>query len=192
LSNNRKDEFSVTRARQFYIDTNVLISQYKPKDIFYHESVCIVRALKQREVTGYTSPLTILEMVSFVCRNFPLKKGENPEDARRIALSKILNEIPSFQLQFISPVGDYSLKFDDIAVRIPAVLGNALGLATSGLRTLDLMHLSAAKYCKETNTELTGFVTGDDAFLLQKRYLSERIGISFLSPEEFVKLLGLV
>jgi hypothetical protein len=74
---------------------------------------------------------------------------------------------------------------------MPAVFGNALGLSTVGLKTLDLIHLSAAKYCKETVSELAGFLTGDNDFLLQKKTLSERIGIPFLSPKEFVQIYAL-
>ena len=178
-------------ASSYYVDTNVLLSQYKPDDIFYRQSVLIVRSLKQKEVTGCTSPLTIIEMVSFVCRNFPLKRGENPEDARKIAVSKILKEIASLQLQFSTPTGDYTLKLEGQNVHIPALLGDSLGLATAGLRTLDLLHLSVAKYCRETNKGLAGFITGDKDFLMRKKELLERIGIPFLSPEEFVRILGL-
>ena len=177
-------------SRTYYVDTNVLLSQYKPTDVFHRQSVIIVAALKRGEVIGYTSPLTILEMVSFVSRNFPLKKGETPEEARNIAISKILKEISSFRLHFSSPSGDYSLKLDsDRDVLMPAVLGNALGLSTVGLKTLDLIHLGAAKYCKETVAQLAGFVTGDSDFL-EKKILSVKIGVPFLSPEELVRILS--
>lgn len=179
------------KVRPYYLDTNVLVSQYKPSDIFYRESLIIIRALKRRGMRGYTSPLTLVEMVSFVSRNFPLKRGEKPEDAKKIAVSKILKEIASFQLEFSSPTGDYSLKLGDQDVRVPAIIGDALGMSSAGLKTLDLMHLVAAKYCRETVPELSAFVTGDNDFLLQKRNLSERVGIPFLSPRELVRVMGL-
>jgi len=147
--------------------------------------------LKEREMIGYTSPLTVIEMVSFVSRNYPMKKGEKSEDARKIAVSKILKEISSFQLQFSSPSGDYVLKLGNQDISMPAVLGNALSLSTIGLKTLDLMHLSAARYCRETVPELAAFLTGDNDFLLRKKDLSNKIGIPFLSPQEFVQMHAL-
>jgi predicted nucleic acid-binding protein len=106
LSDNLEDVVQErTFSPPFYVDTNVLLSQYKSSDVFYDQSMIIVKALREKKTVGYTSPLTIIEMVSFVSRNFRSKKGETPKGARKIAISKILKEISSFQLRFSSPLG---------------------------------------------------------------------------------------
>ena len=185
-----KEEVENEKPLPYYIDTNVLLSQYKRADPFFRESNLIAEGLKKNTVAGFTSPLTILEMISFVSRNFPSKKGETVEESRNIAIAKILKEISSYHLRFSNPSGDYSLKLDsNREITMPAIFENALSVSTTGLKTLDLIHLGAAKYSKEVVTELAGFVTGDNDFLRQKRNLSSRIGIPIISPEEFVQIL---
>jgi predicted nucleic acid-binding protein len=178
----------------YYIDTNVLLSQFKRTDPFFRESKIIVEGLKKKSVNGCTSSLTILEIVSFTSRNFSFKKGETSEESRNIAIAKILSEIIAYRLRFTSPQGDYILNLDhgdEEEISMPSIFGGALSLAATGLKTLDLIHLGAAKYTKEVVPDLAGFVTGDNDFLSQGDSLSSKIGIPILSPGEFVKVLKL-
>ena len=55
----------------------------------------------------------------------------------------------------------------------------------------DLIHLAAVRHAKRMNRELGVFVTGDKGFLSNKKELSEIIGMSILSPKEYVRVLGL-
>jgi predicted nucleic acid-binding protein len=178
--------------KNYYLDTNVLLSQYKREDPFYQESALITNALKTEDIEGYTSTITILEACAFITRNFPPKKGETPREGRIIAVSKILKELSKLRLVYINPLGDYPLRLDGQEVQMPAMLHQALLLSPEiGLRALDLLHLSAAKYARKTGADIRGFVTGDSDFIKIKKTFSKIIDIPILSPRELVDTLGI-
>lgn len=177
--------------KNYYLDTNVLLSQYKLSDPYYRESLTIAKSLKRGDVRGYTSTLTILEACSFISRNFPLKKSETPEEARSIAVSKTLKEFASLGLIFIGSEGDYTFRLNDQDVRMPAVFFQALTLTLYGLRTLDLLHLSVARYATKIGLDIRGFVSGDNDFIGSKKTISDIIGMSVISPKELIDTLGL-
>ncbi|MBI3023728.1 MAG: type II toxin-antitoxin system VapC family toxin [Thaumarchaeota archaeon] len=174
-------------------DTNVLIAQYKPTDLFYHESLAVTKALKEGEITGYTSPLTLIESCSFMSRNFPQRKGEDAEEMIKLTIAKVIKDFSKLRLRFADPTGDYSFSLNSSQeVRMPALFHQAFALTTTGLRTLDLFHLAAAKYLSMmTDSDLGAFVTGDSDFLYKKKELSKLIGVPILSPKEYVEGLGI-
>jgi len=176
--------------RNYYLDTNVLLSQYKLEDPFYRESLIIVKALKDEEIRGFTSPLTIIEACCFVSRNFPVRKGESHE-VKVTSVSKTLKEISKLRLTFISPLGDYPLSLNGQEVQMPAVFHQALVLSPYGLKTLDIIHLSAARYARQTGLDIRGFVTGDNDFIRSKKTLLSIIDMPIISPKELVDTLGL-
>lgn len=174
-----------------YIDTNVLVSQYKPTDPFYKESLVVAKALKGGEIVGYTSPLTIIEACSFMSRHFPLRKGENTEEVTRQAISKVLKDLSKLRLRFVESPGDNSFSMDGQEVGMPALFHQALVFTTTALPTLDLFHLASAKYSSLSDSDIGAFITGDSDFLRRKKDLSQIIGMAILSPKEYVEGLGI-
>jgi hypothetical protein len=53
------------------------------------------------------------------------------------------------------------------------------------------MQLATARHAKRENGELGAFVTGDDCILRGKEELAAIVGIPFLSPQDYVKILDL-
>jgi predicted nucleic acid-binding protein len=175
-----------------YFDTNIFIASYKPDDKYYEESSVIVEALKGGEIKGQTSTLTILETAAVASRTIQIHKGDDEKEVRRRAVGKAILSLSRLGLGFIHLPGDSSAPIDSHKVEMPAIFHQALLLASKiGLRSFDLVHLATAKYSSLTDSEVSAFVTGDAAFLRQKKDLSDLIDMPILSPREFIQAIGL-
>ncbi len=179
--------------KEFYMDTNVFISGLKPDDPYYSEAKAIVKSLKEDKLQAETSVLTLLEVSSASGRLYEAKKGiKSGEKERKVFIIRILKRLAELRTKFINIAGDMQLSISGINVTLPSVFNEAILLSVqSSLKTLDLIHLAAAKHAKQKNNDLGVFVTGDKEFLSKKEELSEIIGMPLLSPREYVEVLGL-
>ncbi len=179
--------------KQFYMDTNVFISKLKPDDPYHSDAKTIVKSLEEGEIQAETSVLTLLEAASVSGRLYDGKKGERgSEKERKIFIVRVLRRLAGLRTKFISIAGDTPISVRGIQATLPSIFNEAVILSLqSTLRTLDLIHLAAARHAKRMNEELGAFVTGDKEFLSNKKKLSEIIGMPVLSPKEYVKGLGL-
>jgi predicted nucleic acid-binding protein len=175
-----------------YIDTNVFVASYKPDDVFYEESSAVIKAMKEGEIKGQTSTLTILETAAVASRTIRMRKGDDEKEVRRRAVGRAIIRLSRLGLRFIHAPGDSSALIDGSRVEMPVTFHQALLLASIvGLRSFDLVHLAAAKYSHLRDSDLGAFVTGDSDFLRRKRELAQVIGMPMLSPKEYVEGLGL-
>lgn len=179
--------------KQFYMHTNVFISRLKPDDPYYREARAIVKGLEEGELQTETSVLTLLEVASASGRLYEAKKGgKSRERERKLFIVRILKRLAGLRTKFINIAGDLPLSVRRINASLPSVFNEAILLSLeSPLKTLDLIHLAAARHAKRRNNELGAFVTGDKEFLTKKKELSEIIGMPVLSPREYVEVLGL-
>jgi hypothetical protein len=126
-------------------------------------------------------------------RLYEAKKGDKvTQKEREIFVIKALKRLAGFKTKFIHIAGDTPIAIRNIQANMPSVFneGILLSLQTT-LRTLDLIHLAAAKHARQMNHELGFFVTGDNEFLSKKDEISKIIGMPILSPKEYVEALGL-
>ncbi len=180
--------------RQFYLDTNVFISQLKPDDPYHPEALIIARKLQKGEIHAETSVLTILEAASVTGRMYHHAMGNRENvDERKVFVVKTLEVLAGLGIKFVHMEGDILFALGTLKVRMPNLFNDSILLSIqTTLRTLDLMHVAAARYAKQNNRELGAFVTGDDGLLLLKEQLSVIAGgMPFLSPREYVQGLGL-
>ncbi|MGB9660268.1 MAG: type II toxin-antitoxin system VapC family toxin [Nitrososphaerales archaeon] len=176
--------------RKFYMDTNVFISSLKPDDPYHSEAKIITRSLVEEKIQANTSVLTLLETASVVSRIYEAKKGNQKE--RRIFVIKALRRLASFKINFIHITGDAPIAIRNIRADMPNIFNEAILLSLhSTLRTLDLIHLAAARYAKQMNRDLGAFVTGDSEFLSKKEELLKILKMPVLSPREYVQALGI-
>ena len=105
--------------RAVYFDTNIFVASHKPDDIYFKESSVIVGALKQGEIKGQTSTLTILETAAVASRTIQIRKGDNEEEIRRRAVGKAILSLSRLGLEFIHIPGDSSAPIDSLKVEIP-------------------------------------------------------------------------
>jgi predicted nucleic acid-binding protein len=178
--------------KQFYMDTNVFISGLKPDDSYHSAAKIIVKGLEENELQAETSVLSLLEVAAVSGRLYQAKKGERRTKERKVFIVRTLQRLAELGTRFINIAGDTPISVKGIRADIPSVFNEAILLSLrSTLRSLDLIHLAAARHAKRVNNELGAFVTGDKEFLSNKRELSEIIGMPVLSPREYVDGLGI-
>ncbi|MEM3382236.1 MAG: type II toxin-antitoxin system VapC family toxin [Candidatus Bathyarchaeia archaeon] len=182
--------------RIFYLDTNVFISNYKRDDPYHSSSVKIVEGLRQGRIEAYTCVLTILETAAVASRNYEkgihLLGASRMIDRRRL-IGALLKRLLNLNIHFVNLPGETSMKLLKKDITMPIIFHESLSLALKiGLKSLDLIHLSSAKYAKETlKVPIQAFVTGDEDFLNRKDKLSEIIDFPFLTPSEYASALGI-
>ncbi len=183
----------MSSIKQFYMDTNVFISRLKHDDPYYLEAKAIAKGLEQDELRAETSVLALLEVASVSGRLYETKRGpRGREKEREVFIVRILRRLAGLITKFINIAGDTPVSIRRINTSLPSVFNEAILLSVqSSLKTLDLIHLAAAKHAKQKNNDLGVFVTGDKEFLSKKEELSEIIGMPLLSPREYVEVLGL-
>lgn len=179
--------------RHFYIDTNVFISAWKPDDPYYFEAKAIASSLQKGEISACTSVLTLLEAAAVAGRMHGHRlKGKTAQD-RKLFIIKTLRKLASLRIKFLHIPGDMPLSVGNNEARMPSLLGESIFISfQTSLRTLDLMHIAAARHSKQMDSnELGAFVTGDGELLTKKDEISKIIGVPVLSPQEYVQALGL-
>jgi len=112
---------------------------------------------------------------------------------RRRLIGALLKRLLSLNIHLINLPGDTRMKLLREDVEMPAIFRESLSIALRvGMKSFDLIHLSAAKYAKEAlKVPIQAFVTGDDDFLDQKDKLSKIVDFPFLSPDEYASAIGL-
>lgn len=183
--------------RHFYMDTNVFISRWKTEDPYYSESKAIATGLQKDEIRASSSILTLLETASVAGRLYTRrmkdKKREVEEKSKKMFVIKTLQRLAALKVQFIHIAGDIPLPLGNAKIEMPSLMSESIFLSfLTTLRTLDLMHIAAAKYAKQImSNELWAFVTGDEELLAMKDEISKIILMPVLSPKEYVQALGL-
>jgi hypothetical protein len=123
------------------------------------------------------------------------KKAGDEEERRgkKVLIVRALRELASL-VTFVNIPGDYRLAFaEGRRVVMPSIVGESIVQSfQSSLRSLDLVHVAAAKYARQVNSELAAFVTADNELLSSKRReILEITGIPAISPKDYVKSTGL-
>jgi predicted nucleic acid-binding protein len=179
--------------RHFYLDTNVFISRWKPDDPYYSEAKIIASSLQKGEISAYTSALTLLETASVAGRLYAHRMKDKGPEQKKLFIIKTIRRLAVMRIRFIHLVGDIPLRLGNVKVDMPTLLADSIFLSfLTALRTLDLMHIAAARHAKQMNSEKLGaFITGDAELLARKDEISKIIGMPVLSPKEYVHALGL-
>lgn len=120
-------------------------------------------------------------------------KGDKSDpDQRKTFVAKTLKKLIGLRIKFVEIAGDTPIVFGNTQIQVPNMLHEPIVLSIqTALRTLDLMHVAAARHAKQENAEMGAFVTGDRELLLMKDQLSKIAGMPIVSPREYVKSLGL-
>ena len=179
--------------RHFYLHTNVFISRWKPDDPYYSEAKIIASSLQKGEISAYTSVLTLLETASVAGRLYAHRMKDKGPEEKKMFIIKTIRRLAVLRISFIHLVGDIPLRLGNVKVDMPTLLADSIFLSfLTALRTLDLMHIAAARHAKQIDNEKLGaFITGDAELLARKDEISKIIGMPVLSPKEYVQALGL-
>jgi predicted nucleic acid-binding protein len=171
----------------------VFISQLKQDDPYHAEALIVARRLQKGEIHAETSVLTMLEAASVAGRMYHHTMGNKANaDERRTFVVKTLKILARLGVKFVHIAGDSTLALGGGQVHAPSIINESLLLSVqTTLRTLDLMHIAAARHAKQNNPEIGAFVTGDDGILSLKEQLFVVAGMPFISPRDYVQSLGL-
>lgn len=175
------------------MDTNVFISRWKQDDPYHSDAKIIVSSLQKGELSAYTSVLALLETASVAGRLYSHRKKDKGPEQRKMFIFKTLRGLVALRVRFIQLSGDIPMPLGNVKVDMPSLLVESMFLSfLTGLRTLDLMHIAAARHAKQIDSkELGAFVTGDEELLAGKDEISKIIEMPVLSPKEYVRALGL-
>ncbi|MHB8567873.1 MAG: type II toxin-antitoxin system VapC family toxin [Nitrososphaerales archaeon] len=176
--------------KQFYMDTNVFMSRFKPDDPYFEEARSIVEGMEKGELQAETSVLTLLEAASVSGRLYESRRGDGRK--KKIFVVGMLMRLATLRIRFVNIAGDSPIPVKGINASLPSIFNESILLSLQcSLKTLDLIHLAAGRHAKRMNSELDAFVTGDKGFLSNKKELSGIIGMPVLSPKEYVESFGM-
>lgn len=174
------------------MDTNVFISRFKSDDPYHKEASAIIRSLEKGELVAETSVFTILEVASVSGRLYRKSRNETVLDKKRAFVIKMIRKLGLLRPNFINIPGDKHVSIKGVQAILPSAFDEGILLSLEcNLKTLDLIHLAAARYSKRMNNKLAAFVTGDEGFLSDKARLSGIIDMPILSPKEYVDSFGI-
>jgi len=180
-----------------YLDTNVLVAYFKPKDQYHFDSKIILNQAKIRKVVSF---LTLIEFSSVI---FRLQKGGQieftskmkeiiskiPQKHRAIVLSKYI--VKKFNLNVLGAKELLNFKINDKAISFPLEFLKALSLSCElGLKTLDNLHIAIVAL-ENRVSRIDYFVTGDSDVINKRKIVLKVAGCPVLTPSEFTSLLGL-
>lgn len=161
------------------MDTNVFISNLKPDDPYHVEVGIITNKLRRNELRAETSVLT-LEISSVTSRLYARMHGTQNAMERKAFVIKTLRMFTNLGVNLVHVAGDLPVALGSIKTDMPGIFGKSMFLGIQiPLRTLDLIHVAAARSAKQNNSELGAFVTGDADLLLLKNELSGLTGLHF-------------
>jgi predicted nucleic acid-binding protein len=177
-------------VKSFYLDTNVFLARYAPREKEHESCRRLFAALETGHLRAVTSTLTLVEIASSVRRAGEKFGGasvspETPGAFVRRALS-------TRNLSFVGMGSEISIGRGPMQARVPAVFAIALkAVKQVSLRTLDLLHVASAFTTVRMGETLDFFATLDAGILESKRALRQFLGCPIITPSELVELEAL-
>lgn len=182
---------------RIYLDTNIIVSYFKPNDPHYTYSRKI---LDQADIHKVISFLTIIEFTSVI---FRLQKGnrielsismknifsKTPQKYRAIILAKYI--VRKFNLSVLGSKELLNFRINEESALFPLEFLKALSLSyESGLKTLDNLHIAIVALENKVS-RIDYLVTGDRDILNKRNKILQITGCPVVSPSELTSILGL-
>jgi predicted nucleic acid-binding protein len=169
------------------MDTNVFMARFKPDDPFHDEASAIIKMVEKGVVQVETSSFTLLEVASVSGRLY-LNRKAGDEKGKRVFVIKMLKRLQRLKTRFIHIAGDRNISMKGIDAMMPSLVDESIMLSLQcNLKTLDIIHLAAARRARSANQDLEALVTGDVGFLSDRMNLSKIVGMPVLSPKEYLE-----
>ena len=166
--------------KEIYIDTNLIIARYKPKDPLYSIAN---RLFKEEKYKFVISPITLTELHSVLSR--VKHQISLPKDIETIDIPTLVEFIiEDCNLKLLSKTRIVTYQIGKERVRIPLEYYIALSIADKiKLRTLDLIHIAYAYLIKD---QINAFVTGDNEILEKRKTILHTLGIEVKPPQDII------
>jgi len=167
-----------------YLDTNILLARYSPREPGYTDSKKILDAVERGDAEAVTSIITLVEVTSSVSRSYN-RLRKDPALKREEVAGAFLKRIVSIKnLSFIPLGGEISLNIEERTIEIPALLAVALELAPkTGVKTLDNLHIASAVVATRIyGQKMDYFVTLDEDLLRHGEEIASELGATVAPP----------
>ncbi len=179
--------------KSVYVDTSVLIAKYKTNDKIHNPSVKILTSINANFVISHISLVELASVISRQIENINFNK-EIDEKIGQLNFKErimfLLNYIVhDNKLQIIQHNGFENLPFITENQIFSDYSRAMIQSADTSLRTLDNLHLGAAKNLMVVkNYKIDYFVTGENEILSKKRIISQYLDILVISPHDLVRV----
>lgn len=166
-----------------YVDTNVLVAAYAPKDPLH---LAAKSFLSKRQPRKVASALTFEELSAVLARMKPELQLPEPIQMEplnrriRVAVEYIFKDAG---LNLASHVGNSVIRVGDRTVPVPMEYSKAASEAHKlKLKALDLLHLAYASLIDRLEFKLDRFVTGDQDILNATSEIRDSLGLTATHP----------
>ncbi|MHA1300713.1 MAG: type II toxin-antitoxin system VapC family toxin [Candidatus Helarchaeota archaeon] len=178
--------------KNIYIDTNVILSYYKPNEIFHNAARKI---LNSKRIKLISSDLTIIELCSSISRQYSQNEIKISSSAQKIlekedeftqimALIKYI--LLSLNIEFFSNPGTQNFKLNNFKLDMCLDFYQTFYISPRlKLRTLDNLHIGALFNIVSLNKIKVDYLcTNDDEILNQKKIINEITGATPINPNQ--------
>jgi len=168
-----------------YVDTNVVIAKYAPRDPLNKDARAFFSYSKTWKVI---SPISIVELIAVLSRletelEVPAELESEPWSRRIRAVAEFF--IRDCRLLIVSSPITARTKIAGTAFIIPLEYQSSIRQAHAlKLKTLELIHLKCAENVKKSGAELNYFVTGDIDVLSHAEVIKDNLGITVTPPNK--------
>ena len=168
-----------------YVDTNVLVAAYAPRDPLHRASRAFLDANTTPRII---SPLTFEELSSVIARTeegleLPAVFAKEPLHRRVRAIVEYV--IRDSRLTLASGLGSSRFRVEGRSVSGPLEYWEASRLAPQlRLKALDLLHLAYARLIGKLELNVKSFVTGDQGILSRATEVQKALQIDVKHPKE--------
>lgn len=170
-----------------YVDTNVLVAAYAPRDPLHKASKAF---LDKSETTRIISPLTFEELSSVLARTE--EELELPPALAREPLARRIRAVVEYmvtdsRLTLASQLGSSRVRVGGRSVLVPLEYWKAARLAPLlRLRALDLLHLAYAHLIGRLEFGVKSFVTGDEDIISKAADIHKSLEVAVRHPRDAV------
>ena len=167
-----------------YVDTNVLVAGYSPKDPLHPAAKSFLSKQQPRKVV---SALTFEELSSVLARIRPelqLPEPVQKEPFKRRVRAAVEYIFKDAGLNLASQVGTSVIQVGGRTVVIPMEYSKAASEAHRlRLKPLDMLHLAYASLISRLEFKLDTFVTGDQDILGATAEIQDSLGLRATHPK---------
>jgi predicted nucleic acid-binding protein len=168
-----------------YVDTNVLVAAYSPKDPVYNDARSF---LSERQPKKIVSALSFAELTAVLARIRPelqLPEPVQKEPFKRRIRAAVEYIFRDADLTLASQAGTSIIRVGKRTVHVPMEYSRAASAAHNlQLKTLDMLHLAYASLISRLEFKLDLFVTADQDILDRTNKIEESLGLTAKHPKD--------
>jgi len=168
-----------------YVDTNVLVAAYSPKDPLHPSAKSFLSKQQPRKVVSALSFAELSAVLSRVRPELQLPEPVQKEPFKRRVRAAVEYIFKDAGLNLASQVGTSIIHVGERTVPIPMEYSKAASEAHRlRLKALDLLHLAYASLISRLEFKLDLFVTTDQDILDAASEIEESLGLRTRHPRD--------